>query len=251
MSAHYHHSIAIANAIPRTISFDPDHTLPLSILDRSDGETTIAFLSGNGIYFIQASEDEWYRAQSPGGPIVSSTDSNMPFRSSSWRPTEAASPLGCVEQWQWCNSVHAGKHQCGPLSTLHEAVLGAATLFKITVEDLKASNPVSENASGTRLTWSLKNFFDNPTRILELVEHLGATALSSKTLVYGGVQWGIADDQWKKDVTHWFNIILATMQAAFVDTALGPKDGPRLPPANKAEQDICNNQVCKLYKTPY
>jgi hypothetical protein len=65
----------------------------------------------------------------------------------------------------------------------------------------------------------------------------------SQTLLYNGIQWPIAKDQWKADVTYWFNIILATTQAAFVDTALGPEDRPRLPPVNEVERNLCNSQV--------
>jgi hypothetical protein len=69
-----------------------------------------------------------------------------------WRMMEAASPLGSVEQWQWCNSVQAGNRQCGPLAGMSEAVSGAAPFFNTSTEDLEASNPTSEHMLGALLT---------------------------------------------------------------------------------------------------
>ncbi|KAK8117983.1 uncharacterized protein PG998_006264 [Apiospora kogelbergensis] len=122
--------------------------------------------------------DAWYRADHMNGTLAILNETRA---ANTYFPTEAASPMGCVQQYQWCNSEYP-------------------------------------------------------------------RSLSSQSSLIQGIQLPLSEDQWKLDVSNWWNITLAYMQAAFVDTALGFRNADAhlkewsLPPANDAERHLCQSQ---------
>lgn len=92
--------------------------------------------------------------------------------------------------------------------------------------------------------------FQYPTQLNNLLGYLGAKSLASQALLFQGLQNPLPINQWQLDVQRWFEIVLSTIQAAFVNTALGPTspqlEKMRQAPVNSMEQDICNNQVKSL-----
>ncbi|KAI3316566.1 hypothetical protein HD806DRAFT_552214 [Xylariaceae sp. AK1471] len=219
---------------------------PIAALNQSAGDLIIVFLSGYGVYFSPATDDDWYRATFPSGHL---TNLFVSGSEASFRPVEAASPLACVEQWQWCNSAlpkGTNRSDCGPLTGQFAAAYRAAPLFNLSSADLDPYRPTSETPDGTRLIWPFLATNWNPTTILASIAHLGAKSLASQTRLNSGVQWSLPRDQWHYDVTHWFNTILAAVQASFVDTALGPASYGfgelSLPPLNAEEEKLCASQ---------
>ncbi|KAI0544175.1 hypothetical protein F4679DRAFT_591693 [Xylaria curta] len=229
---------------------------PIPELARSDGDTTMAFLSGNGVPFAQLMDDGWYRATDFLTTIShSSASGSQPV----YRPSVAASPMGCVEQWQWCNSAYPKDRGCGPLAGQSDALYGAAALFNLTSEDLDSDRPVSSEASGTRLIWPALLTLGYPTALPSLLGHLGAKSLASQSRLYSGVQWPLPNNQWQLDVIQWWNTILAAVQASctcnppsvllesyIVEAAQGSTDPEfrefTAPPLNEEEQKLCNSQ---------
>ncbi|KAI1416659.1 hypothetical protein F5Y13DRAFT_205494 [Hypoxylon sp. FL1857] len=216
---------------------------PIAEMKGLNGDITIAFLSGNGVVFSQPVDDEWYRGTVPD-KVVTNVASNMAQRV--YRPQEAASPMGCIERWQWCNPAYPPESGCGPLTSKLDAILGAAPLFNMTAEDLAPERPSSLTAIGTQLVWSSLIFLGNPRMIEYPLLHLGSKSLISQSQLYSGIQTALSKNQWQLDVLHWWNTVLASVQASYIDTVLG-YNNPELdsytsPPLNEEEQTMCESQ---------
>ena len=205
------------------------------------------FLSGNGVLFNGPMDDEWYRATSFARNVSFVYSGNLGAMQT-YRPAEAASPLGCLEQWQWCNSAYPKESGCGPLASLTDAVNGALPLFNLTFEEYFASQrPSSPTASGTRLIWPTMLQNSGGSDVPDMIEELGPKSLSSQSLIFDDIQEPLPQNQWQLDVINWWNIVLALVQAVYVDTAIGTADPDLLqsqyPPLNAEEWKVCNSQV--------
>lgn len=157
-------------------------------------------------------------------------------------PEEPASPLACVEKYQFCN---AGK-ECGPLTGKMPALIESAPIFNMTAFDI-IYETVPEDPIGSRFCWYYSILFAMATDIDVILQNLGPKALLSQQNLLGGLMGPLPDDQWQLDVTYWWAIRLASIQAAFVntahDTGSAALDEFRVRPYNSYMQDMCNNQV--------
>ncbi|KAK8086032.1 cytochrome p450 protein [Apiospora phragmitis] len=206
--------------------FVPDHTI-----ETPDGDIILVFLSGNGVTFAQESDDAWYRATSPYGTektLHSATYGNA------YTTTEAASPLGCKQQFQWCNSEYGIPKGCGPLTGWLDATAGAYPLFNLSADNFNSPGaPPFDTEPGSRLDWAA-----------------GLDTLSGAGIpnLLGGVQLGLSKNQWQLGVTKWWNTTLALHQAGYVDVAVGHNNTDanlqRLvdPPSNEYQRHFCQNQ---------
>ncbi|KAK8122893.1 hypothetical protein PG984_011563 [Apiospora sp. TS-2023a] len=220
---------------PNSSLFDPDPAIV-----REDGDVTLVFLSGNGVNFADSGEDDWYRATAR---LYNST-SDAELRRE-YRTDEAASPLGCVEQFQLCRDPALG--QCGDLGGGYDAVVSAAPWFNMTPADFGFQNrPTSPGQSGSLLSWVYLMLFSNAITIPVIVDKLGPTSLASHDFVGQGYLDGIAQNQWQLDVTQWFSIMLAGFQTLFVDTAEGNSastvNHTSFKPLSEYEWNLCRNQ---------
>jgi hypothetical protein len=217
--------------------------MPRPEMARPDGDVQIIFLSGNGVRYDQPMNDEWYRAMVDFGSIFWTTDQKKEV----YIPDEAASPMGCVEQYQWCNAAYPTDIGCGPLASFADASTKVAPLFNVTEDTLAADRPSSSSEVGTRLIWPAMILAHYSFDIRNLIMHLGPQALQSQARFFNGIQGSLPDNQWQIDVTYWFATVLAGMQASFVDTALGTTfgkvEGSFLPPVNSFEESLCMQQV--------
>jgi hypothetical protein len=215
--------------------------MPIPELERADGDTVIVFLSGNGVLFDQASDDDWYLATVPNAKVDSRRGSEA---TPTYRPLNAASPMGCVQQMQWCNSKYPRDRGCGPLASAYDAFLGAAPLFNLTEEelnDMNFSRPVLSKAAGARLTWTASIILNSPASSLDQVlATLGANALTSQSYFYNGIQLPLSGSQWQDDVAHWWRTTLASVQATFMLATVS------LEPLTEQENKMCHSQVCYL-----
>ncbi|KAF7537284.1 hypothetical protein G7054_g3840 [Neopestalotiopsis clavispora] len=208
--------------------------IPSPEIQRSDGDVAIVYLSSDGVMFNQRMEDEWYRATSPGNLSATAPSSNV--SKEYWRTEEPASPLGCVMQHQYCNPALPKGSDCGPLASFYDAVAGALPLFNSTDE------------GKFRLQWTFFMHAYGLAQLSELINHSGAASLSSQSQLYDGIQYSLSPrTQWKNDVTYWFATMSAALQAAYLNTVIGPNnsifDDIRVTPRNDVEQDFCNSQL--------
>lgn len=219
-------------------------------LQRPDGDTSIIFLVGNGVVFSEQTRDDWYRVStfySTGTTTAVHDKSRFPF----YQADEAASPLGCVSQYQYCIVGTSGERQCGPLSSAEDVVPNAALAFGIIDEDLTPGRVSSSSKKGSQFSWAAEILHHSTgIGIDEIIAHLGPRSLDSQTGLSMGVQGYLPVDQWKRDVTRWYNASKAAAQAAFTGVARGISDpgfdecaGCVSPAINTYEERMCQNQV--------
>ncbi|KAK3385609.1 hypothetical protein B0H63DRAFT_185332 [Podospora didyma] len=215
---------------------------PIPSLQRLDGDVSIIFLIGNGVSFLAPVNDPWYRGTVSTGPDAGAHEPNSKQGVSIYSPEDAASPMGCVEQYQFCRS----ESQCGPLASRVDALYGAAPLFDLRPRDLnqvKAGN----TSTGSKFNWFVRTFgFLSPSGPSGIVIFSGADVLLSQQTLRAGLQAPLPDDQWKRDVTHFWNTWLATLQVGFVELANRRHDPAfdqfLIPPADQYQRDMCYNQ---------
>lgn len=212
---------------------------PVAQLFRADGDLHLVFLVGNGVYFYEQTTDPWYRGTVPGASmILSGTNETQVI----YRPEEAASPLGCVEQYQFCNA----DKECGPLAGKQDALAQAAPHFNMTAFDIY-NNTVPGDPIGSRFYWYYLALFDMSIDLDVMLLNLGPRALVSQQSLLSGTMGPLPDNQWQLDVTYWWATRLASIQAAFVNTAYSTADAAleeyRVFPHNSYMRGMCNNQV--------
>ena len=231
----HNHSIHYVPLKNRSIDNGSATFLPIPELFRDDGDLLLAFLSGDGVRFTDTATDDWYGATEPAASLMSAALKN-PIPAYAMR--DAASPLGCVEKYQFCHRAIAGETICGPAGSASDAWSGALSLTS-------SETVISE------ITW-LANTVVN-IHVREILEVLGPQALASRHSLYAGVQSALPDNQWQLDVMHWWATYLAVIQEAPVQATLGPPDEQiakyvTAPPSDEKESDagkssICHNQV--------
>lgn len=221
--------------------------IPIPELFRPDGDTHVIFLVGNGVRFYEQTEDAWYRGSALGDEIVSGSLEG--FRRIYW-PQEAASPLGCVQQFQFCNAALAPNKRCGPLAAWNDAIVESAPLFNMTGPQVFEDHSTLD-AAASQYIWIIQQLNNAATDLATLLLTLGPESLSSKVNLNQGIMGPLPPNQWQLDVTHWWSTYLASVQAAFVETAIGPADPTgeleeyKLVPWNDHVRKLCNNQVCQ------
>lgn len=223
---------------------DRSEFVPIPALARSDADTILIFLAGNGVQFFEATDDLWYRATTPGDTSSDSTGQDGKIQL--YRPEEASSPLGCTQQMQVCNPSLPADRRCGPLASWIDAQLGAAALFNMTEEELLDGGFPSHRI-GSRYSWFTMQLGYATYPIGDVLSVLQARALASQQYLAEGVMGELPENQWQLDVSHWFATYLASVQAAIVNTALGTTDPTLDPykvlPPNQHVRELCNSQV--------
>ncbi|KAI0977246.1 hypothetical protein F4678DRAFT_477341 [Xylaria arbuscula] len=243
-------SVAIGSFYP-----DPD-------LQRPDADIYIYFLSGNGVVTSAPVDDPWYRSNVPS-TINSVYDqlANGTFQlQETFRPAEAASPLGCALQLQICKGPSALSSTCGSLTSYNDALAGAFTSFgvdwevyqnAVTLEQIVEASASDEEAS--RYLWLAMIINNYPNVLGEAAGVLGFQSLASRRSLLNGLQGPLPNDQWKLDISNWWNISLAGLQASMVDTANGITDPAlvrlKTNATNPGQEAMCQNQ--KILSTLY
>lgn len=203
----------------------------------SDADLLLVFMSPEGILFLNQTTDPWYRAVLP--VHVSGLGQDYLYV-----PDGAASPLGCSQRYQYCDS----RKNCGNLTSAIDAVISASALFHLTPNDLWTN---VRWGRGTDATTSRFEVFQNAlhasSTLYDLLSSLGPSSLLSTQHLGQDFMGPLPDNQWQLDVSHWFAMRMASLQAAFVNSARGPTDEALLPyikrPSDEYQQEMCNNQV--------
>lgn len=158
-----------------------------------------------------------------------------------YRLEEAASPLACVEKYQFCNA----DKECSPLGGKH-SLSQAGPLFNMTAYNAD-HGIVPHDPIGSRFYWFYHALMSMTTDFEIMLKTLGPKALLSQQALLEGLIGPLPDDQWQREVTYWWAIRLASIQAAFVNTAYDPGDAAlenyRIRPYNSHMQAMCDNQV--------
>jgi len=223
---------------------------PVPELEITDGAVVILFLIPNGVQFLSPTDDPWYRV--PKTKVKNETVNGwIPV----YRPTEAASPLGCVERYQFCRS----ESECGPLAAFFDARREAARLFDINPAGTGSDDAGVVESMSTRKALRYLWFLDIlmaaglENTIPTVVRSQQSAPLRSTQTLSMGMQVPLPPDQWIQDITHWWHTWLANLQLTFVSTATGIRYNDtdesmiRVPPDGDAQRDMCNNQVSLFF----
>jgi hypothetical protein len=219
--------------------------IPIDGLMRTDADIILLFLSGNGVVYSEPSNDQWYRIN-PMGVGEEIIAGNLSYLERVYQPLEPASALACANQYQFCNTAFEGLDGCGPMASLRDATAGVAPFFESTYEDFAMDS--ARTPAEALFTYFLNRFYHSGEGLPDVVSHLGPASLQSQSSMAGSLQGYLAPNQWKLDITHLWNITLASIQASMTKTAYGPTDPDTLATwYNYTEphlQTLCQSQVC-------
>ncbi|KAI1809827.1 hypothetical protein GGS20DRAFT_570297 [Poronia punctata] len=220
-----------------------DMFTPIDAMARTDAELKIVLLSGNGVVFVEPGSDEWYRVSDTGTNILQ--DSEVESSRRVYYPLDPASPLGCTDQYQFCNPGYRGGRACGPLTSFYDALVGAVPYFNTTEKGVAKSDMLDR----------FKYFYETFAfvTISNIINHLGPASLLSQVHLQNTAQNHLEPNQWQLDVAHWWDILMANKQALYLDAAYSSPEPAIL--ANyvnytaPAQIELCQNQ--KMRSTAY
>ncbi|KAI1363845.1 hypothetical protein F5Y08DRAFT_354131 [Xylaria arbuscula] len=228
-------------------------------LQRNDADTSIIFLSGNGVISSVPLDDPWYRFNAVSD-IIYQVESKK--QSVSYQPSEAASPLGCAHQAQICKGNVANNDSCGPVASYSDAWAAAAPIFGVHAEAIdnfetdqlnQLIDTYATDEDASRFIWLLRMITNSQTDVADILTKIGSQSLASSNGLLTGLQGPLPNNQWMLDVTYWWNITLAVLQATVVDAAYGSTTPERvrlqLNATNPGQESICQNQ--KIRSTEY
>lgn len=206
------------------------NSVPIPELFVGDADTTILFLSSNGLPFLQRTADDWYRATTPAMqlPLPGYNDTIQ-----SYYQDEPASPMACLEREQLCITVKGKGRVCTPLVAVSDIPENAEAIL----QDREQLN---------RVIWFF-NVLTSPSELLgDVINNLHTGGLLARYSMATNTQGFLPDNQWQLEVQHWFATILAGIQQSFVRTAIGPT--PELVPfatrpQSEQSKAMCNSQV--------
>lgn len=222
-----------------TIWLQRSEFVPIPQLFIPDADLNLIFLSpDDNLFYFNPTNDPWYRGTLPLDQGFNTTSGPRTVYFSD----EAASPMGCAERYQYCDS----NKNCGSLTNFADALYSAMALYDINLRPdsgADANRGLAAEASRFQLFQaSLAS-----TGLQSLLTGLGPSSLLSLEHLFQGMMGPLPENQWQLDVTYWFEMILASLQATFVNTARGPTDEAVMPyvarPDNEYHWQICNNQV--------
>ncbi|KAK7953672.1 hypothetical protein PG996_014565 [Apiospora saccharicola] len=219
----------------------------------TEGRTHNISESGRNYTAYREMEFDFYRTRR----MIGTEGPSPTEKVSTYLTEEAASPLGCIDQFQWCRDPALG--QCGNLTNQHDALYSAAPWFGLTLKDLDSNRPVAQNKAGSLLLWAHYMLF-NAYSLSGIVDILGSASLASQAAVVQGLVFSPKENQWQLDVTQWWNIVLSVFQAKFVITAQGsgnstsqsetikPENGNAADTANTATLSGKGNTAIQLHR---
>ncbi|POS74473.1 hypothetical protein DHEL01_v207137 [Diaporthe helianthi] len=227
--------------------------IPIPELSRDDGDLMTAFLVGNGVRYTEKTIDPWYRGTVPSDTWRFTADSDKASQKS-YTPEEAASPLGCLQQYQICN---VDASHCGPLKGFYDYQEQSASVFNISQEAMSQDGFVENNPLGQRFQWFVgAAAYGGSMDMSSTLSQLGAFSLSSQTAMKGGLMAPLLENQWQLDVERWWATGLASMQAAMVNVAVGPLEKDLepytiRPPSSHIKDSFCNSQILSTTSTSF
>ncbi|KAI0521637.1 hypothetical protein F5B22DRAFT_545558 [Xylaria bambusicola] len=212
--------------------------LPIPELSSYGSDIYIIFLSPNQVLFPQPTADPWYNSSKSGSlwaEVVYSDQLNESYRG--YISTEAASPLGCTHQEQYCFPKLPGGQNCTPLTGARDSGLAVQRLGL-------------NNETLNRLFWVHNSFIAATPTVFQTVGILGGGSLNSRFKLSGELQGFLPPDQWQLDVQNWNSIVQALFQQSMISTTLG--DLPEFSdadaeiyvvhPESDEEKTICSSQ---------
>jgi len=207
---------------------------PIPELLRDNSDLSLFFLSSDSVSFVAPTNDPWYAAHTLGNVTIKyGTQNAMAENVATYVSDDPVRVLACSRQVQWCNPNLPEATRCTPLGAAAGSRATVARLWEGEREQLLISNAFVVMRTQMQMESVLK--------------YLGVSALLARYKMTEVVQGPLPDNQWQLEVEHWHATQLASMQAAFVNMATGPRDPALIPLMQKADGEttnyLCRNQV--------
>ncbi|KAM7218680.1 hypothetical protein V8F06_005999 [Rhypophila decipiens] len=201
-------------------------------------DITILFLSSNSMPYMRRTTDEWYQATTPFRTL---THRNYNTTSATtYLQDEPASPLGCMEQRQFCTHRRKAPDGVSPFCTPLVGLRGIPGNAEALVEGDPAPGELNY------FKWFYNVWITPQDTLNHAISFLHATALQSRFSISRNTQGPLPDNQWQMEVQHMFSTLLAGVQQAFVHAANVPQapglDEFLVPPASEQSTYLCQNQ---------
>ncbi|KAH7113242.1 hypothetical protein B0J11DRAFT_595485 [Dendryphion nanum] len=202
---------------------------PIPELVRFDADTSLIFLTAQGIGFTSKVNDPWFSATEKWlVPISQSNQTGNPI----YLTDEPASALGCTSQVQFCNPNLLKDQQCEPLTGIKRGGIHNEKMWN--AKQLQA------------MEWAALASQQEEFSLDVLVATIGTSALLARYRLANGLSGSLPDNQWQIEVEHLVGTVLASIQGAIVEATHGPtseelKQFQHLP-SNKVAENMCKNQ---------
>lgn len=194
------------------------------------------FLSTNDVSFNAKTTDPWFSATTPGGFYNDPNGTDMSVVQIPYYIGDTpANPIGCISRVQYCNPNLPPNSRCEPLRNSYNWTDATLSLW-----------PGRTATNLLPWLWSVMDF--TRLNLWDLVEELGTSILLARQSLALNVQAPLPDNQWQLEVESWHAASLVSLQAGFVNSAVGTRD-PLLDdkatrPQDAESQNACINQVC-------
>ncbi|KAM7189076.1 hypothetical protein V8F20_010284 [Naviculisporaceae sp. PSN 640] len=205
-------------------------------------DIAILFLSSNNMPYMRPTNDPWYSATTPFRTL-----SHMDYNTTSqitYLQDEPSSPLGCVEQRQFCTPRRKAADGTSPLCT---PLVGIFDIPYVTEPLIPGEDdPDFEPGELNYFKWFYNLWITPQDTINHAISFLHATALQSRFSISRNTQGPLPDNQWQLEVQHLFSTLLSSIQQAFVHAANVPEvpglDEFIIGPGSDQSDNLCLNQ---------
>lgn len=219
---------------PSNFSVISHQFVPVPELTRSDVDMQIIFLSARGLVYPAPVDDPWFSAHHPGPEITIIFNQDSSSTRQTYETDEPANPLACIQQIQVCNpNAHQGS-QCQELGGLQTNLINTPLLW----EDV---------GSRERMEWIRKIIAAHISAPDDILNFGGGSILLARLVQSAAQGRLLPPNHWQEEVIHWTGSMMASVQALFVETAMGVTkkefvNGSTFPETNEARR-VCQNQV--------
>ncbi|KAJ4992126.1 hypothetical protein SVAN01_02447 [Stagonosporopsis vannaccii] len=210
---------------------------PIEELKRENSTLVLIYVGSNSVSYNSPVKDPFFNATQPVGATFVNAAGQL-VEKPVYISNHEGQFMGCQDQYQFCFSRAGKEDYCTDLNELPLSVyLGDLPLpanidfskfpgangIQRTILRLLATSSYAFNMA-TVPTDLLAGSFENPDR-----------------------EEGLPDDQWIRELTRWQRQILASLQVAFLDYAIGPRNrdtaaGVHIEPENEFEKQLCGMQ---------
>ncbi|KAF2192069.1 hypothetical protein K469DRAFT_555931 [Zopfia rhizophila CBS 207.26] len=183
---------------PRVPIVDQTRFLPRAEFNVSDGDLKIMFMMTNAMRFSEPCNDPWFSAhRAYVDPLV--------HNKTLYLSDNLASPMGCVEQYQFCNPKNDACTQLAPI--------------------LPAIGSAKSDLSLTPLQAATVDVLFNAIYMLNtdisIPSFHGSSFLAQQSIIQT-LQLPLPDNQWQLELQDMHNTVLSMLQRDIVDYARGP-----------------------------
>ena len=203
--------------------------MPISALNRTDGDISIFFLAPNALVYGSPVTDPFFAATIPVDVQIEGVNDT------SYLPDRVVSVMACLDQHQFCNPSNS---KCTPLT-------GTSALSPTQGQYNNLDLNSAQHTTALLLAGAIQRL-----TTFSIVSSRGANALLASETVHDNTeQIGLPNTQWMTEVSNWFGVSMAKLQQLVVQYATGPAYLPEgytiVGPGTKEEEDICNNQIIR------